>query len=415
MLMSRHEQGDVPRQLPSPPVASTLGPPSAAQAVRVFPSDGKEGIDAAPTPHFEAALLSAVSQLGIGVAVAKDDHYVFVNDAFASMVGYSPAEMTDCGFRIPMLFSAQSAEHFGEKLAQHIDGRVDRDFFEGTLRRKDGSTVEVEIGVKALREGASNLRYAVFRDISARKRAEAQLEVLRSELARSQSLAALGSLVGGVAHEVRTPLTIIENHAQIMLVRVRRAAQSPAIPPTLVGDLEENAESIELAIRRITDLVHDLRRYSKLPASHLARGDLSEVVSDGIRLWTSTHPGSSVRVRVASRQHAPALLDPSQIQQLLLNLLDNAADAMAGMGTITVTTGTQGAEVVLAVHDEGIGLAPEALAHIFDPLYTTKTDGMGLGLDIVRRIADLHHGRIACQSVVGEGTTFTLVIPRAVE
>ncbi|RLB40913.1 MAG: histidine kinase [Deltaproteobacteria bacterium] len=229
-----------------------------------------------------------------------------------------------------------------------------------------------------------------------------QIQRLKEEVARSQRLAAIGSLAAGVAHEIRNPLSSIKgfatyfrdrhhdvpeerNMAEIMIQEVERLNR-------VIGQLLEFARPIRLE-RRPTDITALVRHTLKLMAPDARK--------KGVRIVEDPGPTSG---RVA--------VDPDRLQQVLLNLYLNAIEAMEKGGVLTVSWTTRGEdEVEIVVSDTGSGIPRENLSRIFDPYFTSKAAGTGLGLAIVQKVVESHGGRIEVQSRPGEGTRITLLLP----
>lgn len=371
----------------------------------------RRAVDTPRPPRFYDTLLHALSALGEGVAVLEGESFLYVNEALARMVGHEVAAMLSSGFSVRMLFAPENREMMDERLRRRMNGDLPEDHYEAVLVRRDGERVHVEISVRALRRDASGLRFAVLRDITGRKRAEDELARARKEVAESEKLAALGTLVSGLAHEVRTPLVYVQNSAQVLRQRVERLARGEAAASDVLPTVEACVRDIEEGVDRINRLVRDLARYTRLPVNDMVDAPLDEVVSDALRLWRGAHPGSSVEI-VERLECTPLVrLDRAKVQQIVLNLLQNAAEAMAQGGAIVVHTEAMPQAARLVVTDEGVGIPVERRDRIFDPLYTTKPEGMGLGLSIVRRIVEMHRGSIVCESAPGVGTTFVVTLP----
>ncbi|HEX2022905.1 MAG TPA: ATP-binding protein, partial [Candidatus Thermoplasmatota archaeon] len=251
----------------------------------------------------------------------------------------------------------------------------------------------------------------VSTDIEDRKRAERELATMRAQLIQGEKLSALGSLVSGVAHEPRTPLTFLSTNAFLL----RRQLDEAARLGHLTGDARDGAErfigEIMAGVDRINQLVEDLRRYTK--ARHDARlvpRALDEVVGDPIELFRATNRRSHHLESHVTRTRA-VHLNVGGVQQIVLNLLQNAADATPPGGVVRVATRDEGDAVVLEVADEGDGIPKEIQERMFEPLFTTKTEGTGLGLSIVKRIVDEHGATISCESQVGKGAIFRVRFP----
>ncbi|HEX2021824.1 MAG TPA: ATP-binding protein [Candidatus Thermoplasmatota archaeon] len=278
------------------------------------------------------------------------------------------------------------------------------------LRRADGVDVWIETTGRGIREEGRLVEVvAVSRDISERRATEQEMEAGRRQVARSEKLSALGSLVSGVAHEIRTPLAYLTNNLFLMQARLERAERDG-------GDARELAEAIGKMAReaiegtdRINLLVRDLGRFTRQPAGGRTRASLHGVVADALRLWQATHR----QVVLESALHPTPLveIDSVQAQQVVLNLLDNAADAMGASAVVRVETLGADGDALLIVSDTGPGIPPDVQARMWDPFFTTKKEGTGLGLSIVKRIAETHGATVACDSKPGAGTRFTIRFP----
>jgi len=238
-----------------------------------------------------------------------------------------------------------------------------------------------------------------------------ELENARRHLAASEKLAALGSLVSGVAHEVRTPLTIIATNLHVL---GRYAAKG-----TQTGDYARLAEclpyvtgEIDSAIDRVQGLVKGLSRFTRV-RSISNECLLDPIVREAVDLYDAVNR-SHTRVVVDLRAPDPVVLDKSQVQQIVINLIENAVQASrASDRPVSVRTyaDPEGVGVVLEVADRGSGMTTQTQAQMFEPLYTTKVDGTGVGLTIVQRIVREHDATIQCHSEIGVGTTFTIHFP----
>lgn len=252
----------------------------------------------------------------------------------------------------------------------------------------------------------------VIADVTERKLEEQELVAARRQVAHSEKLSALGSLVSGVAHEIRTPLTYLNNHLFVLNARLAKAIE--ALPPgearAMLAATQLNLRSAEEGADRIKHLVEDLRRFMRLKSGEREDVDLAEVVQDALDLFRAAHRG---RVSIEARlEPTPRLtLDKVQLQQVVINLLENAVDASPSGATIVIATRSAEGGAELTVQDPGVGIPPEVQARMFDAFYTTKPEGTGLGLSIVRRIVETHDGFIACHSRPGEGTRFVVTFP----
>lgn len=234
-------------------------------------------------------------------------------------------------------------------------------------------------------------------DITERVEAQRALAEARRELSRSEKLAAMGSLVSGVAHEIRTPLAYIANHSFLLRKHV-------------TPEGEEHLAAIEEGVARVNALVGDLRRFVKTDVEPRLEVRLDELVGIAVRLFEATHRDQA---RLALRlEPTPAVrLEPSRIQQVVLNLVENAVEASPPGRSVRIETRVSAEAAELVVTDEGSGIPQDVQARMWEPFYTTKEQGTGLGLSIVRRIVESHGGKISCQSAPGEGSTFIVSFP----
>jgi signal transduction histidine kinase len=248
-------------------------------------------------------------------------------------------------------------------------------------------------------------------NVTLEKRVEEKTKELRDAqdlLLRSRSLAAIGSLGAGVAHEINNPLTGVLGMAQILLADLPEG--HPARP--LVQDIEEQAE-------RIQSIVANLLRFSqKQSGEHFRPMDLGQVIDDALELCGSkalADAGIAVVKRVP-RPSPPVRGSALQVQAAIIQLIQNARAAMDSGGTLTIeTTRPEERLLRLRVTDTGHGIKPEQLPRIFDPFFTTKAQrtDTGIGLSIVHKIVEDHGGNIRVESQVGQGTTFWLTFPIA--
>ncbi len=227
-----------------------------------------------------------------------------------------------------------------------------------------------------------------------------QLKRVQDERVRAEKLAALGQVTAGIAHEIRNPLTAMKMTLQILL---------EGEPP---GDRRESLSVVLKETERLQLAIDGLLAFAKPPALALAPADLNEVVLGALGVLDAQmrHIGIVVEQRLGALPPVP--LDAQRIHQVVVNLLLNAVQAAGAAGRITVATDASGAEVRLSVTDSGPGISAESRPRIFEPFYSTKTGGIGLGLAVSKRLVEDHGGRIAFETAPGR-TTFTVALPTA--
>ncbi|MCH7549151.1 MAG: hypothetical protein IH969_06410, partial [Candidatus Krumholzibacteriota bacterium] len=291
-------------------------------------------------------------------------------------------------------------------------------------------SLQLEEKSEQLEEHARTLEQKVTertRDLDTRNQELAgtldELRDTQEQLVLREKMASLGNLVAGVAHEVNNPVGAIVSAADassrcIKIVGTfveEHGGGEPRLHKAL-AILGENNEIITTASQRVTNIVRSLRNFSRLDEAEFQKADLHEGLDSTLTL---VHHQMKDRVEVVKEYGDLPLIEcyPNQLNQVFMNLLTNAADAIEGEGTITITTEVDGDRVKLAFSDTGVGMPNEVMSKIFDPFYTTKEigKGTGLGLSISYGIVEKHGGKIEVESVEGEGTTFRITLPIRME
>ena len=231
-----------------------------------------------------------------------------------------------------------------------------------------------------------------------------EIRRLQSELRRRDRLVALGNMAAGIAHEVRNPLSAIKGLARFFMEASPRESEESRMAGIMTQE-----------VLRLDKVVGALLDFARPDALNLSDVPLDEVVE---RARGMIGPDMEARgVRFEADLPKPPLivrLDRDRMTQVLLNLFLNAVQAMPDGGMLRVRGRAEGSELLLEVADTGCGIAPERLADIFSPYFTTKASGTGLGLSIVHKIVEAHEGTIEAASTPGEGTVFLLRFPFSV-
>lgn len=228
----------------------------------------------------------------------------------------------------------------------------------------------------------------------------------QARLRRAESLAALTTLTAGVAHEIKNPLQSISIHIQLIqkLLQGRRSIKKEQIEPYLTVVNEE----VERLNRIVVDFLFAVRPMD----AHLVKRDLNGIVRELLEFMRFELEEAHVQAELALSATIPSLeLDEKYMKQALLNIVQNAVSAMPEGGTLRIETGRRGDEVQLRIADTGVGIPEENMSKIWEPFFTTKDFGSGLGLTLVFKIVKEHRGDITVQSRVGEGTAFTVSLP----
>jgi PAS domain S-box-containing protein len=279
------------------------------------------------------------------------------------------------------------------------------------LMMPDHSIKYMHAVAHATRDEEGQLEYmAAVQDVTARRRSEEALAKARSELAHVARVTSLGVMTASIAHEVNQPLSGIVTNASTCL---RMLA---ADPPNLDGARETARRTIRDG-HRASEVISRLRRLAAKKEADTEPVDLNEATREVIALSTSELQRRRVILRLELADDLPpASGDRVQLQQVILNLLLNAADAMSGVDDrprlLVVRTEPDGGDgVSLSVQDSGVGFAPEDGERLFEAFYTTKDQGMGIGLSVSRSIIERHQGRLWATRSEGPGATFTFTIP----
>jgi PAS domain S-box-containing protein len=280
---------------------------------------------------------------------------------------------------------------------------------EMTAVRADGSEFPVELTITRIPSDGPPSFTGYLRDITERRQVEEALARARSELARVTRVTSLGVLTASIAHEVNQPLSGIITNASTCL---RMLA---ADPPNIDGARETANRTIRDG-HRASDVIARLRALFGKRAPTTESVDLNEATREVIALSLSELRHRRVVVRTALADNLPTVTgDRVQLQQVILNLLLNASEAMATIKDhprhLLVRTDRDENGVRLAVEDTGVGIEPQSVDRLFETFYTTKSGGMGIGLSVSRSIIESHHGRLWATRNEGPGATFTFSIP----
>ncbi len=319
----------------------------------------------------------------------------------------------------------------GPRLSGRIYGGDDRAMLR-TLANQGAVAVQNALAVERLRELNRDLERKVDERTAELARAVDELRATQSQLVHQEKMASLGQLVAGIAHEINNPLNFIQgnlhflrSHAESLAEAFRElAGRVPGAREELtrireekdldfvLSDLESVLAACEEGVERTTDLVRNLRTFSRSDAGEVSELDLHDAIETTLTLL-----GSRIRFLEIHRDYGeipPLQCLASQIKQVLMNLLANAADAVGDRGRIGIRTRRVGRDrILLRVEDDGCGIAAEHRDRIFEPFFTTKEvgRGTGLGLAITYGVVSRHGGHIRVESTPGAGTTFEVELP----
>ncbi len=264
--------------------------------------------------------------------------------------------------------------------------------------RKDGSKIPIDIDLILLDSRQhGQLILANIVDATPRR----QLEADRANHVTLDRLALIGQLSGGIAHEIRTPLGVIRNDIYFL------QSQADRLGPEANEAIQEINTSLGKAIRIVTELLD----FAREPVSRPSSTKMSKILSTALKSYPL--PPGVVLSLDNSLEQLTVRVDAEQIERILINLLRNAVQAMNEQGEIEIKGWVEGERVSIEVIDSGPGISESNLQRVFDPLFTTKSTGIGLGLAISQRYALWNHGDLAIAAVPHGGACFRLTLPRA--
>ena len=337
----------------------------------------------------------------------------YVNDQFCRISKYSRAELLGQDHRI--INSAYHPKEFIRDLWTTIAaGQV----WKGELRNRarDGSIYWVDTTIVPFlnSEGKPYQYVAVRHDITQRKLAEAQVLLQAAELQRAAQLSFVGELAAGLAHEIKNPLAGIQGAVDILIRR--RDKNDPE---------REALEGMRHEVQRIDNTVRALLDRSRPRLVSVRASSLTDIVGRAVNLARAQLTSPTTETQKVSMEFEPPddpitiRIDPAQIEDAVLNLIINAIEAVNGDGEVKIRvarsennrTEDLEDEAIVEVSDNGRGIGTEDLARIFNPFFTTRPHGTGLGLPAVRRIARAHGGVVEVRSSPGKGSTFSIHLP----
>ncbi|UCH83502.1 MAG: PAS domain S-box protein [Candidatus Latescibacterota bacterium] len=361
------------------------------------------------------------------------------NPMAEEMTGYSASELI--GMKVWELHPVderEAARCFFEEVPKAGKGLcADLDFL-----TKSGERLAIDVSASVITYGNRRIIQRICRDITDRKKLEAKLEKAKenlevkveertrelrqkqAQLIQSEKMAALGHLVAGVAHEINTPLGALKSNNDLLiraLSKMKHVVSDPTTPDTIrnhpqLGKILANIEDLNAinksAMERIVTIVRSLRKFARLDEAEQDKIDIHEGLESTLTL---VHHELKNRIQVHTDFAAVPSITcyPNQINQVFMNILVNASQAIEGTGDIFIKTYEKDDHVIVEIRDTGKGIPKENIDRIFDPGFTTKGAGVGtgLGLSIVYQIIEDHNGKIEIDSEVGKGTTFRIILP----
>jgi len=264
--------------------------------------------------------------------------------------------------------------------------------------RLNGRTAILSVTTTLLRNQAGGIdsAVAVIKDLTEKKTWEERLR-------RQEKLTSMGELASGVAHEIRNPLNAISIIAQRFANEFEPAENAE--------EYHDLAHSVVSATRQVSATIEQFLKFARPPELNLQKHCLTDVVEKMVTLVKSQLREKKIQLTFEATDRVEMFLDASQMEEVLLNLLQNSLHATPAGGAIHVVICRQNHEAIVEISDTGVGIPPDNLGRIFDLYFTTRDDGTGMGLSVAHRIVTEHGGRITVQSEVERGTTFAIVLP----
>jgi PAS domain S-box-containing protein len=333
------------------------------------------------------------------------------NDAFLRMVGYDREDLVLGRMHWTELTPPEWRDRDEPRWLPELKATGSLQPFEKEYFRKDGGRVPVLIGVATF-EGGGNQGVAFVLDLTERKRAEETVRELESDLAHMNRVSMMGELAASLSHEITQPIGSARNNARAALNFLDRQ-------PPMLHKVREALAGVVGDADRAGEIIDRVRDHVRKAPPRKALFDLNHAIGEVIVLGRSaiTKNGISVQTRLAEGLF-PVQGDRVQLQQVILNLVLNAVEAMsaleAGRRELLISTEqTEGNGVLVAVRDSGPGIDPEHVDRVFEAFYTTKSSGVGMGLSICRSIIDAHGGRLWADANEPRGAVFQFTLPGA--
>jgi len=371
------------------------------------------------------------------------------NAAALKMLGFSKGEIVGRHFSKLGAVRLSDVPRYMKLLGSVLRGKVSKPI-ELAFQRKDGALRLADVRVNLLKVGGKTIILATWRDMTERRQMEReirdkneQLEAMNEELRtaneelqateeelraaneelqtaneelretqeqliRSEKLAAIGQLAGGIGHELRNPLGAIKNAVYYIRGKIANSELAQKEPRVM-----EFLDIVDDEVSSSNKIINDLLGFSRVGKPAVSPARIEGVVDDALsRLVALEH------VEVVKKLDAglpEVSIDTDQIRQVLVNIIMNAVQAMPEGGRLTLSARERNKFLEVGIADSGCGIAREVIGKVFDPLFTTRAKGIGLGLAVCKTIVERHGGTIDVESRVGKGTTFTIRLPLKAE
>ncbi len=337
-----------------------------------------------------------------GIIIIQDGLVRFANPKLLEITGFSLEETV--GKQFIDFISPEYRKLTADRYKKRMAGEEVPQNYELEILTKDGRRILVEVNASKIEYEKKPANMAILRDITERKRMELELREAQEKLIRSERLAAIGQLAGGVGHELRNPLGAIKNAVYYIKGKVAKSELAQKEPRVM-----EFLNIMDDEINTSNKIINDLLGFSRVGKPSVSPTQINHVIDDA--LSRTPIPESIKLVKKLGAKLPQVEIDASQIQQVLVNIISNAVQAMPEGGKLIIGTREKEGFLEVEIADTGCGIPQEAIGKIFDSLFTTKAKGIGLGLAVCKAIIDRHEGKIEVKSQVGKGTTFITKLP----
>jgi PAS domain S-box-containing protein len=346
---------------------------------------------------FLTAIANDAADAIIGLTV--DDTVISWNKGAEKLFGYHSDEIIGQKFSvvIPELYTNEGWSNTKATLKEQ--GYVRNYETTCCTKKRKESLVEVTQSLITDDEGNFIGTSLVVRDITDRKREE-------QKTIQTERMALVGQMAAKVAHEMRNPLSSISLNTELLEDEILSFGSKNT------GESTELIRSIAIEVDRLAHLSDEYLNFSRLPAFKFSHCNINTVITDLVTFQRKDLSRKNIEIITKLKRNLSYVrIDKEQMRRAMLNLLRNAAEAMPDGGTIRVQTAQTDGSIKIAVKDAGIGIAQDDMTNIFNPFFSTKSIGTGLGLTITRQIVEEHGGTVTCLSQLDQGTTFTILLP----
>jgi PAS domain S-box-containing protein len=338
-----------------------------------------------------------VELLPVGLALLdEEERTVFVNSSLAKLTGYEKSELLNENLHdllTPTPELREKAKVAFSNIRKGQPSALAKKHVQTRLRRKDGSKVPIEILFDEISFFGKRFFLGLVFDITERF-------ILEEEARKAEKTSAVLQIAGGLAHDLNNLLMVIKGHLELLELKLKDA---------LDHDKTKHVKKVKEVFDRVSQKVFELFILSGRDLKRFEEIRLDKFIPEWVSFYLQ---GSEVKAEFSVEEGLKLLMDHAHLLSILQNLALNAKDAMGGKGVLKVSAFADDDNVVLKFEDNGPGIPAELLSKIFDPGFTTKPHGTGLGLTVVKRVVDLYGGEISVDSQIGKGTTFTIKLPR---